>query len=968
MKKTRPGNVDLIERSEELRSMPVAHRVHALGGYGAGGEVIYDAPPLNCPSVLVDNRGNATLTVMSNGSVRFTVRNQRGLEISVLHESFDPVAKQETGVPSSNVWIEMNRGKTPRFASAVNPLVGQGLAPVWTRIVKLGDPDRSMWFMAEFRPAPGVRFFSAVRYALAETAAGPVVCRDTVIRNLGRRKLDAAAWTWLDLHGTQKFVYDKPIWFDSGMSLSATETVVSENTPWCDYVQIKRVSSAVSAGVRAVDATCDYAGFVGDSSATALLPAAVRRGAFLPGGAGRRLNRFITPIGAANKFAVSLRGGQAASIRQTLLYVTDERLITRFRESAGTETPSYEAMEKCYRRAAGMLVRATPGARELGKRTAGAAGRVSFPPFELAMPKQPIAALYANSSWLGVDQIYVNCRSHGAMLADGIEVGTRDRGQDMWPKMKDDPGLVRADLVHALSFMFRTCPRPPVAGKRPLTIVEKLHGMFPRQYPSVWRNRSTEVANDNRPYADSPLWLINSLEMYLKETGDLSILDEKVGTVRLTRPDKPEESKITGCDEAYTVLGVVFEIIACFERHMADSPYGLPQILGGDWCDPVDMFGTSKVGDFDTLGHGRGTQIRLAGHLFETLVQVIDLCGIEDIRRRVAKLGLESALARLKRAANALRVNALKFAWEDGGPDFDAGFIDSIHELKKSGRRPNYRKGESGYTLGSMKGRDADGRNRRVLPSNAYGLRFLSIERDYLDPVPDGASKLRKLLRTTDRIFFDPNIGLMLFSQPVANTAENGRLIGRINTIPPGCSENGEYHHGQMFMHQFRMLVPGEADTAWKHFKPMLSALRDERIGGPFESSCCSYQTEKKDPHFGQGMYFGLSGTVDWMIEFFQSMAGVELNLHDPRQPDIRINPKLPSETGGELTFKRIIHAASGKGYRKIPLTLDIRREGKGKVLTAVRTRVNGKAVAAPEVRRVADHTRLHIQCTRIYG
>ncbi|MFH0939314.1 MAG: hypothetical protein V1899_08545 [Planctomycetota bacterium] len=957
----------LITFAEKLRALPVAHRVNALGGYGSSGEVIYDCPPPNCPSVLVENYKDANFTAMSNGSVEFLVKNQRGMEIEVLRGSFDPVAKQETGVLASNVWVEMNHRETSRFASVVNPRIGQGLTPSRTRIVKLSAPNKAMWFLTEFRPMPGVWLFSAVRYALAYIAAGPVLCRDIVVKNFGTKKFDAHIWTYFDLHGTQKYAYDKPIWFDSGLPVNLTETVVSETTPWCDYIQIKRVSTQL-VRAQAVAATCDYADFVGDSSATALLPETVKRGRFLTENTGKKWNRFITPTIAANQFAVSLQPGGTAAICQTLLYITNEQLITQFRKTSCSNTPSYEAMEARYRCAAERLIRATHSAGEIPRRADNNAGQKAFPFFELRLPHQPIVAMYANSSWDGVDQIYENCRSHGAKLADGIEVGTRDRGQDMWPKMKENPGRVRDDLTHAFSFMYRTCSPPPQAGRNPLTLVQKLHGMFPRQYPSVWRDRSTKVANDNRPYADSPLWLINSLIMYLRETGDAAILDEKVKTIRLTLPEQPDKSQIAGCDTTYPILTVVFEIFACFERHIADSPFGLPQILGGDWCDPVDMFGTSRVGDFDTLGHGRGTQIRLAGHLFETIIQVIDLCQASAVQSRVKKLKLESQLSRLPMMADRLRQNALKFAWEDGRANFAAGFIDSIHELKANSRRPRYAQGEIGYAFGSMKG-DVDGRKRRVLPSNAYGLRFLSLQRDYLTPVKGAAEMIKKLLHAVDRIFFDPSIGLMLFSTPCANTERNGRLIGRINTLPPGCSENGEYHHGQMFMHAFRLLVPGEADTVWRQFKPMLSAMRDEKLGGPFESAACSYQTEKQDPHFGQGMYFGLSGTVDWMIEFFQSLVGLELNLIDPRQPAVRLQPRLPKELGDTLTFKRIIHVSQQSGgYRQIPLTLDFSREGQGSVLRETRTRINGLRAPAPEVRDLKRYKSLHIEVTRVYG
>jgi hypothetical protein len=166
--------------------------------------------------------------------------------------------------------------------------------------------------------------------------------------------------------------------------------------------------------------------------------------------------------------------------------------------------------------------------------------------------------------------------------------------------------------------------------------------------------------------------------------------------------------------------------------------------------------------------------------------------------------------------------------------------------------------------------------------------------------------------------------------------------------VPAGCAENGEYHHGQMMMHRFRALLPGQADTAWRQFKPIVSAMRDAGLAGPFEMPSTSYASDEADPHFGKGMYFGLSGSTDWIVEFFQHIAGLELSLHDDRLPAVRITPRLPRELGSELTLRRLIHVARPEGgYRRIPLTLCIRKANARHQPSAV---INGSPVATPDV------------------
>ena len=958
--KSKP-KVSFAAEARRILSVAVAHRVNALGGYGPGGEVIYEAHPPNCPSVLVDSRRDATATFTSNGSVDFLVKLPDGFEVHVLDGSFDAVEKRETGVPSSNVWLELGSGRQRRAASIINPRANMNLPAKSVRVVKLGDPDRAMWYCATFEPAAGVRVATAARYAMVYTAAGPALVREILVSNRGRRKLTGSLWTYFNLHGTQKFVYNKQLWYDVGLPLSGVETVVAATVPYSDIMQIKRVSSAAT-GARPAEATCDYASFVGDTAASAIIPEAVRQGRLLATGAGARLNRFTTAAVAANRFALALAPGRSATVRQVLLYVTDAKLAERFRKAAACDSPAYEAMSRSFQAAAKALIARTPDARQVAALAAPSPTARAAPSFQLELPAEPAAAQYANTVWTGVEELYEMCRAHGAKLAQGIELGTRDRAQDMWPKMKEDPERVREDLVHVLGFMYVTCESPP-AGRRRLSLREKLHGMFPRQYPSRWLDRSQEVFNDNRPYSDSPLWLIDALNMYIRETGDVGILRERVGTVRLTDPDNPIESGIVGCEVTQTVLEAVFEVFACFARHVADSPYGLAQILYGDWCDPVDMFGTSVVGDPATRGRGRGAQVRLTAHLFGCLVETIDLCEVPAAGRLLAASKLAARVANLKKLADSIRRSVVAFAWEDGAPGAPGGFLSCIHELKADGARPDYRAGEIGYTLGSMRGTDFDGIKRRELAAQAYCLQMLNTRRDYLSAVDGGRQIIDEVLRTTDSLFFDAKLGLVMFTSPIANNAAARAMVGRMGVVPSGCAENGEYHHCQAFMHRFRLSLGGQADAVWRQFKPIMSAMRDPAPGGPFEMPCTSYASDKADPHFGEGMYFGLSGSTDWIVEVFQRIAGLELALHDPAAASVRVEPNLPAAAGGALTLRRVIHyALPGGGYRRIPLEIDIRPQVGRRAGEAAVVKINGRRAAKAEVADLKDIRRLRIE------
>ena len=100
-----------LKESQRVWDMDVVHRVNALGGYGRDGEVIYESAPSGCPSVLVDNRGAATATFASNGSIGFDVELPDFGKVPVLEQSFDAVTKRETGVPAADVWLELDGGR-----------------------------------------------------------------------------------------------------------------------------------------------------------------------------------------------------------------------------------------------------------------------------------------------------------------------------------------------------------------------------------------------------------------------------------------------------------------------------------------------------------------------------------------------------------------------------------------------------------------------------------------------------------------------------------------------------------------------------------------------------------------------------------------------------------------------------------------------------------------------------------------
>ena len=949
------------EQVVDVRRLAIAHpAASGQGGYGPGGEVIYTQHPTGCPSVLVDSRGGAKATIMSNGCVEFRVRAGDGLDVEVLRGHFDPVEKREIGVPSQDLWLRLDgqAATQPSIASLVNPQRNLNLEPAAIKLVKLTEPTCTFWFTAEFAPSPGTRIESAVAFSLVLTDSGPALLRRCRLHNGGPQAVSGQLWSFFNLMGTQRFAYNKSAWYDRGLPLGPDDFVVAATVPFSTSLQVKRLSARASANFTAGEATCDAFRFVGDCAATSLLPAAVRLGRLLelPGDPAA-FNRFSSPTITAAQRRFCLAPGEDAVLEEALLYVTAPATLELFASQMRSEGTGYPAVAAAFTTAGRNLLPRTPDVAaclaQVSAPTAAAEPVASE--FRIAIPAEPAAACYLNSLWSGMGELYENCRAHGARLADGIELGTRDRAQDMWPMLKADPLRVRADLLHALSFLYRTATEAIPAGLRPLTRREKLHGMFPRQYPERWLDRTTAVRNDNRPYNDSAVWMVDALLHYLRETGDCSILSESVPTVRLTAPDAPETSALVGHDERLPVWEVLLEIFACYRRQAADSPYGMIQAMFGDWADPVDMFGTSRVGDNTTRGEGRGVLVRLSCHVFCSLTATLEMLKAFPLRAP----RLEREMPELQRFAADLRAAILRLAWEPEGQ-----FVDAIHELKADGTRPDYARGEIGYTLGSRRPeREFDGTPRTVLTPCAWGLALLQTTAPWLPPLPEREAMIRALLANVDRHCFSETNGLNLYAPPIANTETACRLVGRLGMLPPGCAENGEYHHAQVMMHFFRFGVPGQADTAWEQFKPVLSSARGPDLCGPFDQTSNSYACDPDDPHCGAGMNFGLSGSMDWVFELLESVGGLKLALHDPAQPDLRFEPNLPASFRGRYVLTRILHKADGRGgFTAVPLNLTIAPVAPGEAAGGT---LNGRPVERAEVADLAAHQHLDV-CLRV--
>jgi cellobiose phosphorylase len=171
------------------------------------------------------------------------------------------------------------------------------------------------------------------------------------------------------------------------------------------------------------------------------------------------------------------------------------------------------------------------------------------------------------------------------------QIGYRDVLQDLLGLCSFNPEYVRAHLPTVLNYQLRD-------------------GRAVRQF---FRYPGTKAPNDERMYADSPVWIADTLVSYLEETGDFAFLEQQVGFYDLATHRQDNTVTKSIYEHALTALEGLY-------RHRGQ--HGLCLIGHGDWNDALD--GLSKRGQGVStwlsmaLIFASQRMLRLARHLRDT--------------------------------------------------------------------------------------------------------------------------------------------------------------------------------------------------------------------------------------------------------------------------------------------------------------------------------------------------------------
>ncbi|MCH8540432.1 MAG: hypothetical protein LAT58_06640 [Opitutales bacterium] len=288
--------------------------------------------------------------------------------------------------------------------------------------------------------------------------------------------------------------------------------------------------------------------------------------------------------------------------------------------------------------------------------------------------------------------------------------------------------------------------------------------VFAKQFPDgrcirAWRLPNAQL--DVQHYADSPSWMIMALSFYLKETGDFSILEERVSYLN------PEDPHFTSEAE-----GTVWEHVVLAQDHLLAhrGSHGLSKIYYGDWCDTMNGVGARGEGESVMLSF----QVKWGCDLLADLAERLEKNEVAD---------------RMKKGSAALHEAIQTSSWD--GKWFLRAFDDD------------------GIPVGSDNPPESDeGEGRIFLNPQSWS-------------VISGVATEEQSQSAIDCAMQHLHVGYGMVLNWPAFTSLKPR-IGQMTAMTPGFYENASvYVHGNCFW-IYALATDGRADQAWNAIKEIL--------------------------------------------------------------------------------------------------------------------------------------------------
>ncbi|MCL1823507.1 MAG: glycosyl transferase [Oscillospiraceae bacterium] len=435
----------------------------------------------------------------------------------------------------------------------------------------------------------------------------------------------------------------------------------------------------------------------------------------------------------------------------------------------------------------------------------------------------------------------------------GRGMGFRDSNQDILGFVHQIPARARQRILDLAATMLRD-------------------GGAYHQYQPLTKKGNHELGSN---FNDDPLWMILSTAAYIKETGDIAILDEVV----------PYENK----DELSATL--LDHMKRAFNHVCVKTgPHGLPLIGRADWNDCLNLNCFSSVsGQSFQVTEGKDGKVAesvMIGAMFGFIgPEYAKMCrrrACAPIPATPGLLSKEELLAEANRAeAEIEKMN--KIMLEHG---FDSEWFLRAYD-------------DFGKKLGSNE--------------NEEGKIFIE---------PQGFAVLAGLgkeqgfdIKTLDSVYKHLNSAHGLVLQQPAFTKYIIEY-GEISTYPPGYKENAG-----VFCHNNAWLICAEAfagrgDIAYEYYSKIAPAFREEFSElNKTEPYVYAQMIAGKDaPRHGESKNSWLTGTAAWnFAAVSQYILGIK-----PDYDGLVIDPSIPKDWDG-FTAVRIFRGAEYKITVKNP-------------------------------------------------
>jgi cellobiose phosphorylase len=355
------------------------------------------------------------------------------------------------------------------------------------------------------------------------------------------------------------------------------------------------------------------------------------------------------------------------------------------------------------------------------------------------------------------------------------------------------------------------------------------------QYQPLTRRGNNDIGSG---FNDDPLWLIEGVAAYVKETGDLAILDERVPF-----------------DNDPAAAATLLEHLRRSFRFTLDNlgPHGLPLIGRADWNDCLNLNCFSQEPDesFQTTGNRTGRtaeSIFIAGlfvHAAREFYPLLEAVGLAD----------EAVAAR----ADAERMTraVLAHGW-------DGGWFLRAYDF-------------FGTRVGSAA---ADEGQIFIEPQGMCVMAGIGV----------GDGKARAALDSVRSRLATPH-GIVL-QQPAFSRYRIE--LGEIGSYPPGYKENaGVFCHNNPWI-MIAETVLGRGDRAFEYWRALAPAFREEISElHRLEPYAYAQMIAGRDaPRHGEAKNSWLTGTAAWnYVAITQHILGVR-----PELGGLRVHPCLPAE------------------------------------------------------------------------